>query len=79
MYTAVLGDSITIDTINGRVKIKVVPGTQNNTQIRLKGKGLPYYNQSNKYGDLIVTYEIKIPTELTEEETKLFKELRKSA
>jgi curved DNA-binding protein len=77
LYTAVLGGETTIDTLQGKVKLKVNPGTQHGTKVRLKGKGFPVYKKEGEAGDLYVTYEVKIPTELTEEQKKLFAELSK--
>jgi curved DNA-binding protein len=77
LYTAVLGGETTIDTLQGKVKLKVNPGTQHGTKVRLKGKGFPVYKKEGEAGDLYVTYEVKIPTELTEEQKKLFTALSK--
>ncbi len=77
LYTAVLGGEITINTLDGKVKIKVKPETQTGTKIKLKGKGFPVYKSANTYGDLYVTYQVKIPTHLTVKEKTLFKELQK--
>ena len=78
LYTAVLGGEITIDTLNGKVKLKVKPETQNGSKIKLKGKGFPVYKNEGQFGDLYVTYAIKIPTNLTEKQKVLFTELSKS-
>jgi len=78
LYTAVLGGEITIDTLNGKVKLKVKPETQNGAKIKLKGKGFPVYKNEGQFGDLFLTYSIKIPTNLTEKQRKLFTELSKS-
>lgn len=78
LYTAVLGGEVTIDTLNGKVKINVKPETQNGTKIKLKGKGFPVYKNEGQFGDLYVTYSIKIPTDLTDKQKVLFKELSKS-
>ncbi|HLF44868.1 MAG TPA: J domain-containing protein [Chitinophagaceae bacterium] len=75
LYTALLGGETSIDTLSGKVKLKVNPETQNGTSIRLKGKGVPVYKKEGQSGDLYVTYEIKLPTNLTEQEKKLFREL----
>ena len=75
LYTAVLGGDITIDTLNGKVKLKVNPETQNGTKIKLKGKGFPVYKNEGQFGDLYITYEVKIPTNLTERQKALFAEL----
>lgn len=78
IYTAVLGGEITIETLDGKVKLKVKPETQNGTKVKLKGKGFPAYKNEGQFGDLQVTYSIKIPTNLTEKQKKLFEELRNS-
>jgi curved DNA-binding protein len=75
LYAAVLGGDITIDTLNGKVKLKVKPETQNGTKIKLKGKGFPVYKNEGQFGDLYITYEVKIPTNLTEKQKALFAEL----
>jgi len=78
LYTAVLGGEITIDTLNGKVKLKVMPETQNGSKIKLKGKGFPVYKNEGQFGDLHITYTVKIPTNLTDKQKALFKELSKS-
>jgi curved DNA-binding protein len=77
LYTAVLGGETTVDTFNGKVKLKVSAGTQNGTKVRLKGKGFPVYKQEGHFGDLYITYQVKIPVNLTEKEKQLFTELSK--
>lgn len=77
LYTAILGGEITIDTFNSKVKLKIVPDTLNGTKVKLKGKGFPVYKKDNKFGDLIITYQIKIPTKLNDKEKELFTELQK--
>ena len=77
LYTAVLGGDIMINTLDGKVKLKVKPETQNGTKVKLKGKGFPVYKKEGVHGDLIITYNIKIPTNLTPKEKELFKELAK--
>lgn len=75
LYTAVLGGDITIDTFDGKAKLKVPPETQNGTKVKLKGKGFPVYKKEGQFGDLYVTYQIKIPTQLSPREKELFQEL----
>jgi DnaJ-class molecular chaperone with C-terminal Zn finger domain len=79
LYTAVLGGEVTIDTLSGKVKLKVKPETQNGTKIRLKGKGFPVYKKEGEFGDLFITFSVKIPTNLTEKQKELFKELEKTS
>lgn len=78
LYTAVLGGEIIIDTLNGKVKLKVKPETQNGSQIKLSGKGFPVYKSGGKFGDFYINYVVKIPTNLTEKQKELFSELAKS-
>lgn len=79
LYTAILGGEITIETFGGKVKLKVAPETQNGTKIRLRGKGFPVYKKEGEFGDLYVTYQVKLPTELSEKEKELFRELAKQS
>ena len=79
LYTAVLGGEIILDTLNGKVKVKIKAGTQNNSKIRLKEKGFPIYKQSGKYGDLILSIQISIPTFLTERQKELFKQIKNAS
>ena len=77
LYTAVLGGETMVDTFSGKLKLKIAPGTQNGTKVRLKGKGFPVYKQEGQFGDLFVTYQVKIPTNLSEREKELFTQLSK--
>ena len=58
--------------------MKVQPGAQNGMKVKLKGKGLPLYKKDDVFGDLYITYHIKIPTELTDQQKELFIQLSKS-
>jgi len=78
LYTAILGGEITADTLTGKVKVKVKPETQSGTKVKLKGKGLPIYKKADEFGDLYLTYEIQMPTNLTDKQKQLFEELAKS-
>ena len=77
LYTAVLGGEIIITTLSGKVKLKVKPGTQNGSKVKLKGKGFPVYKNEGHFGDLYVTYALKIPTNLSDKQKELFTELSK--
>ena len=76
LYTATLGGELLINTMDGQVKMKVKPGTQPGSKARLKGKGFPVYKKDGEFGDLIVTYHVQIPTNLTEKQKQLFQELQ---
>ena len=77
LYTAMLGGGIMVDTLNGKVKLKIKPETPNGTSLRLKGKGFPVYKKEGHYGDLFVSLEIQLPSHLSEREKELFRELQK--
>jgi len=77
LYTAILGGEVTIETLSGKVKLKVKPETQNGTKVKLKGKGFPIYKKEGQYGDLYITYHVKLPTNLSKKEKELFEELAK--
>ena len=75
LYKAILGGDILVDTFDKKVKLKVAPETQSGTKVKLKGKGFPVYKKENEFGDLYITYQVKLPTNLTEKEKELFMEL----
>jgi len=77
LYISILGGEITVDTFNGKVKLQIKRETKNESKIKLKGKGFPIYRKEGKFGDLIITYHIEMPTDLSEKEIELFKELQK--
>jgi DnaJ-class molecular chaperone with C-terminal Zn finger domain len=79
LYTAVLGGELMIDTLDGKVKLSIKAGTQSNSKVRLKEKGFPIYKKEGQSGSLIVTFNVLIPTHLTEKQKELFLELQKSS
>ena len=76
LYTAVLGGEVMVDTLSGKVKLKVKSGTQPGSKMRLKGKGFPLYKKEGHAGDLYISFEVNIPQHLTEKEKELFSELQ---
>ena len=78
LYTAVLGGETIVDTFSGKVKLPVAPGAQNGMKVRLKSKGFPVYKKEGEFGNLYVTFNVKIPTDLTEKQKELFSELAKT-
>ncbi|MFA5329533.1 MAG: J domain-containing protein [Prolixibacteraceae bacterium] len=78
LYTAVLGGELILDTLDGQVKLKVKPETQNGSKVKLKGKGFPVYKNAGQFGDLFITYLVKIPVNLTDKQKQLFTQLSKS-
>lgn len=71
---ACLGAEIEVPTIDGKATIKVPAGTQPDTVLRMRGRGLPSINDSDK-GDQNVRIKIEVPTKLTKEQTELLKKL----
>ena len=75
LYTALLGGEVMITLSNGqKVKMKIKPETQTGTKVRLRGKG--YDRGDGTFGDLIITYQVKLPTNLTERQKQLLQEMR---
>ena len=75
LYTAVLGGDLMVPTLDGQVKVAVKPETQNGTVVRLKGKGFPVYKKEGQHGDLLVTYAVKVPVNLSAKQKELFRQL----
>lgn len=74
LFTALLGGEAIINTWNGKVKVKIKAGTQNGSKIRLKDKGFPVYKEDGKFGDFYAEISVKIPTDLNDEQRKLFEQ-----
>ena len=70
-----LGSTIEVPTVEGRVKVKIDPGTQSGKVLRLKGKGVPDINGYGR-GDLLVNINVWTPQKLTKEEEKILSQLR---
>ena len=70
---AALGGDIVIDTVDGKVVYEVKAGTQTDTRIRLKGKGVPYLRDKNTRGDHYVTLVVQVPEKLSHEAKELLK------
>ena len=64
---AALGGEVMIDTLDGKVVYEVKPGTQTDTRIRLRGKGIPSLRNKNMRGDHYVTLVVQVPTSLSHE------------
>jgi molecular chaperone DnaJ len=72
---AALGDEFTVPTLDGKeVTIKVPPGTQSGRIMRIRGEGVPFLREHGR-GDLQVHIKVRTPTELSEEQKKLFRQL----
>lgn len=75
LATAVLGGEVRLASLNGDLALKIPPETQNGRVFRLAGKGMPRLGDAT-FGDLLATVTVVLPTNLTEEERKLFERLR---
>ncbi len=74
-YTAILGGKLTVNTIDNPIKITIPPGTDSDKTFRLKGMGMPRYDEPGQRGDSYVCVKITIPKNLSEPEKELFKKL----
>ena len=72
---AVLGDEITIKTLDGEQKIQIQAGIQSGNTIKIKGAGVPVISRPSQRGDHIVVVTVKTPTQLTDEEKNLYRRL----
>jgi len=77
LYTALLGGEITIETYDSKVKLKIPAGTDSDTKVKLKGKGFPVYKKEGMFGDLVITYKVILPKDLSEKEIELINQLKK--
>ena len=76
-WEAVLGTNLAVPTLDGKVNIKIPPGTQNGQKLRVRGRGLP--QRSGPAGDLIVFARIEVPEKISEEERKLWTQLAETS
>ncbi len=77
LYTALLGGEVMITLSNGqKVKMKIKPETQPGTKVRLRDEG--YDHGDGTFGDLLITYQVKLHTNLTERQKQLLQEMRLS-
>ena len=72
LYTALLGGEIIVQTGASKLRLKVKPGTQPGTKVRVKGKG-------QGGSDLILTYQVELPARLSDRQRQLLEEMRRSA
>jgi molecular chaperone DnaJ len=68
---AALGGKVTITTIDGPYELDIKPGTQTDTKVKLKGKGVPTLRNKNVRGDHYVTLVVQVPDKLTEEQKSI--------
>jgi curved DNA-binding protein len=71
---AVLGTTVEVPTLEGKKRVKVPPGTQSHTKMRLKGLGLPRFQREGR-GDELVKVIVRVPKRVSEKSKKLIEEL----
>ncbi|MCC9167093.1 DnaJ C-terminal domain-containing protein [Pontibacter harenae] len=77
LYTAILGGSAFVPTMDGQLKLNIPEYSQNGKVLRLRGKGMPVYGKPNQFGDLYVKTNVLLPTNLSAQEKGLFQQLQK--
>ena len=76
---AALGASIQVDTLDGKVELKIPEGTQSGTAFRIRGKGIPYLRSPERRGDHHVVVEVKTPKKLTDKQRELLVQFAKAS
>ncbi len=76
LFTAVLGGKLTVPTLSGNINMTVPKGTNPGSKLRLKGKGMPKYDQPGQFGDLYVRIQVQMPQNLSPEQERLFEKIR---
>jgi curved DNA-binding protein len=75
LYTALLGGEVMLQLSTGaKIKLKVKPETQPGTRVRLRGKG--YDRGDGTFGDLIITYQVQLPTHLSDRQRELLRQMQ---
>ena len=77
-WEAVLGGTVTISSLRGKVNLRIPAGTNNGQQLRMRGQGLPK-GKSGETGDLYVVITVQLPTELSTEERELWEKLNQTS
>ena len=78
LYTMLSGGTIIVPTLTGNAKINIKPGTQPDSKLRLRGKGMPEYKKPGVSGDLFITLKVFLPT-LNEKQKEILQKLREAA
>lgn len=76
LYTAILGGTASVPTLDGPVNLTIPAETQNGRRFRLRGKGMPKLKNPTEAGDLYATANVRLPEKLSDEERQHFEELR---
>ncbi len=76
LYVAVMGGEIEVPTLEGKVALTIPAGTQNGKTFRLRHLGMPQLRAPDQRGDLFAKVMVRLPTQLNEEQRRLFEQLR---
>ena len=76
---AALGTRLTVPTVDGDEEVEIKPGTQPDTEIRLRGKGVPHLRRADRRGDLHVLVDVEVPTKLSKKQRELLEAYAKDA
>jgi len=76
LFTAVLGGKVTINTLSKPISVSIPKETPNGKVLRLKGMGMPVFGKQNEFGDLYAHIVVNLPQNLSEEEIRLFNQLK---
>ncbi|MEK7253461.1 MAG: J domain-containing protein [Bacteroidota bacterium] len=76
LFTAVLGGKVEAPTLSGNVQMNIPKGIAPGSTLRLKGKGMPNYENPERHGDLLVKINVRLPKNLSPEQERLFERLR---
>jgi molecular chaperone DnaJ len=76
---AALGTTITVPTVDGEEEVEIKPGTQPDTAIRLRGKGVPHLRRSGSRGDLHVMIDVEVPRKLTKKQRELLEQFARES
>ena len=77
LYTMLLGGEVIVPSLTGNAKVNIKPGTQPDSKLRLRGKGMPEYKKAGIYGDLIITLKVVLPT-LNEKQKEMLKKIKEA-
>ncbi len=76
VFTALLGGEAEVQTMTGRVKLTIPPGTQPEQKFRLAGRGMPKLKDPQEKGDLFVKVKVRLPKQLSEAQRRLLEQVR---
>ena len=76
LFSALLGGEMEVNTLSGKLKVRIPEGTQNGKVLKLKGKGMPKYDDPKTHGDLLLELQVQLPEKLSDEQKELLRKLK---